>query len=111
LKNILFYDTINHPENLIIQGYNNIEHINISGCPLVNTYGLMNTIMLQDSSENGQITRVRLPDVNWTIDNINNDTVIFDDDNNNIIKDIKILSYIERIPGGYTVNGSPVSKQ
>ena len=111
LKNILFYDTINHPENLIIQGYNNIEHINISGCPLVNTYSLMNTIMLQDSSENGQITRMRLPDVNWIIDDINDDTVIFDDDNSNIIKDIKILSYIERIPGGYTVNGSPVSKQ
>lgn len=112
IKNNLFYDTINHPENLQIESYGSLESLNISGCPKVNTYSLISNIMAQDESESGQIVRVRLPDVNWTINELTEDTAVLEQENDDMIAtDIKILAYIANIPGGFsgTTPPAPVS--
>ena len=110
IKNNLFYDTTTHPENLQIEDYGELVSLNISGCPLINTYGLMASIMAQDNSEQGQLTRIRLPDVKWTVPALNPQTAIIEQDGNRTIAtDIKVLAYIANIPGGFSATNTPVS--
>lgn len=94
LKDFLFYDTINHPENLQIEDYAKLTTISIEKCPRVNSQSLIETIMVQDHGTEKQLISIRLPDINWSINTINEDTcVLSTDDNITIIEDIKILDY------------------
>lgn len=117
LRDNLFYksyDNDTNTNNLIIEGYENLSSINIQGCPYVDTFTLMSTIMNQDNTEYGQIVNIRLPDVNWHIDTISSatcdiETLEVDGQQLNVIQDIKVLNYIYNIPNGYTENNSPIS--
>ena len=94
LKDFLFYDTINHPENLQIEDCAKLTTISIEKCPRVNSQSLIEMIMAQDHGTEKQLISIRLPDINWSINTINEDTcVLSTDDNITIIEDIKILDY------------------
>lgn len=113
IKNNLFYDTINHPENLQFEGYNHLNKLIIEGCPLVNTYNIVYNTMIQDTNEYPQISFIRLPDVEWHIDEITSENCVLgsveiNGENETVINDIKIIDYISRIANGIAENGTLV---
>ena len=112
IQDNLFYDTLTDNTNLSIEDYSNISTIHIEGCPLVDTYTLMTNIMLQDHTDNGQMTYIRLPDIDWHIPaaDINSDICDIQEvqDGLDIINDLKLLQYISNIGYGIDAAGNPV---
>ena len=107
ILNHLYFDTINHPENLTFDSYDSLNYLWIQDCPLVDTKAIINNAP--------KLTNVRLMDINWTFDNMD-DFVI--DPGSQLITGIKLLDKLiytgnnkDLIIHGIDANGNSIERQ
>ena len=95
-----FYDTKTDATALTCEGYSRLVDLWIEGCPLVDTAGLLKSIM---TARNGAaLTHVRLPDIDWDIDA----TTDWCSLSNGVINDIPIVEFLSRASYGWDAEGN-----
>lgn len=107
ILNHLYFDTINHPENLTFESYDSLNYLWIQDCPLVDTKAIINNA--------SRLTNVRLMDINWTFD-ATEDFVI--DEESKLITGIKLLDKLiytgddpNLIIHGIDANGNNIGRE